>query len=185
MRKVLARVLFPLSFLLVLSGTAAGEDIQYETQILEPTGGNIDRPKNWFFLEAHDQSSWLWIFSREKPEGKPYEVGMRIQAIPSIQEISGKTPKQFILDFKAQKKNEVDKVLRECAEINEGLFVHTCLEAEEGRYQILYSLFWGNEMDIVVVTISGAPKNEWARYKKVFERMSGFELIDVNRFIGQ
>ncbi|MFC1749531.1 hypothetical protein ACFL2V_12070 [Pseudomonadota bacterium] len=168
-----------------MAGFAYSEDSQYVKQILEPTGGNIDRPKDWYYLEAHNDNSWLWIISREEVIEKPYDVGVRIQAVPRIQEITGKTPKQFILDFKAQKKSEADKVINECSATNDGLFSRVCLETEEGKYRILYSLFWGNGTDVVVVSISGAPKDEWATYQETFNHMTRFELIDVSRFVGQ
>jgi hypothetical protein len=63
------------------------------------------------------------------------------------------------------------------------MFVRMCLETEEGPYRVLYSLFWGAAgLDVAVVSVAGAPKEEWQRYQPVFERMAAFEIIDMKRF---
>ena len=50
-------------------------------------------------------------------------------------------------------------------------------------HHVLYSLFWGNDaLDVVVVSIAGTTKNLWNTYSPVFDKMSGFELIDMKRF---
>jgi len=36
--------------------------------------------------------------------------------------------------------------------------------------------------DIAVISISGAPKGLWEKYKDTFQVMGGFELIDMKRF---
>jgi hypothetical protein len=63
------------------------------------------------------------------------------------------------------------------------LFTRVCLEAEEGPYRILYSLFWGSHnMDVAVVSTAGTTKDNWATYVSVFDRMIAFEVIDMKRF---
>jgi hypothetical protein len=58
-----------------------------------------------------------------------------------------------------------------------------CLEIEEGPYRVLYSLFWGADgLDVAVVSVVGAPKEEWQRYQPIFEHMAAFEVIDMKRF---
>ena len=36
-----------------------------------------------------------------------------------------------------------------------------CIETEEGPHHILYSLFWSNDLDVVVVSIAGTTKELW------------------------
>lgn len=179
MAKLLAWGLFTCLFL----ASAVASATEYVTQILEPTGGRIERPKNWFYAESHQGSVYAWTLSREDTKGnRPYTTGVRIQTLVGVQAGTGKTAKQFILDFVASKKSEA-KVIKTCSETDQGLFTRVCLETEEGPYHILYSLFWGsNGMDVAVVSISGTTKDLWKVYAPTFDKMSRFELIDMKRF---
>jgi hypothetical protein len=112
---------------------------EFVTQVLEPTGGKIPRPKDWFYAEGHHGASCVWTLSRENTTGgKPYTTGFRIQTLPSIKEGTGKSAKQFILDLVDAKKKEATKVIKACKEQEQGLFTRICLETEEGPYHILY-----------------------------------------------
>jgi hypothetical protein len=161
---------------------------EFVTQVLEPTGGKIERPKDWFYTERHGGPKYSWILSKESiSEGKPYVTGMRIECLSNIKEGTGKSPKQFILDFMQSKKDDAKvKILNTCEPKEHGLFTRVCLETEEGPYRLLYSLFWGsNEADIAVVTTSGTRRELWEVYAPTFEKMRGFELIDMKRFEDQ
>ena len=73
---------------------------EFVTQILEPTGGKIQRPKGWFYTERHSLPSlYTWILSREDASKGPYTTAVRIETIVGVHEGSGKTPKQFVLDY--------------------------------------------------------------------------------------
>ena len=107
---------------------------------------------------------------------------MRIQTIADVRKGTGKTPKQFLMDFAATKADEPGvKVLKRCDETENGLFTRMCLETEEGNDHILYSLFW-TDSDLAVVVIAGTTKALWSTYASTFERMGHFELIDMKRF---
>ena len=151
-------------------------------QVLEPTGGKIVRPKDWFYAEKHGSASYTWIFSKEDTSKGPYDTGVRIQTLVDVEEGTGQSPKTFVLHFLAEKKRTAQKILDECEPQDQGLFTRVCLETEEGPYHIAYSLFWGNDLDVVVVTIAGAKKAEWPLYAETFDRMNHFELIDMKRF---
>jgi hypothetical protein len=170
--------------------TTAAQDFNFETtptefvtQVLEPTGGKIARPKDWFYVEGHRGPTYMWTISREDSSGgKGYTTGIRIQTFTRIKEGTGKTAKQFILDFIAGKKKQADKVIKTRDPDEQGLFTRTCLETEEGPHRILYSLFWGSdELDMAVVTIAGTTKDLWDTYSPAFDKMSAFELIDMKR----
>lgn len=172
--------------------TTAAQEFEFETepaewveQILEPTGGRISRPKEWFYQEGHRAKTYMWTLSREDTEGgkKHYRTGVRIQTFVGIKEVTGKTPKEFIADFVANKKKNAERIVKTCEEKNQGLFTRLCLEVEEGPYHLLYSMFWGNgDLDMAVLTISGTTKDLWEVYMPVFDKMSDFELIDMKRF---
>ena len=153
-------------------------------QILEPTGGSIPRPKDWFYKESHSGASYVWTISREDiSKGDPYTTGVRIQTFIGVKENTGKTPKEFILEFIASKKKEAARVIETCEERDQGMFTRACLQTEEGPYRILYSLFWGNNnLDMAVVSISGTTKDLWETYSPTFDKMGPFELINMKRF---
>lgn len=171
--------------LLLISCSAIAQQppSEFVTQVLEPTGGKISRPKDWYYAEGHQGSVYTWTLSREDTAGnRPYTTGVRIQTFIGVKQGTGKSAKEFILDFAGAKKKEA-KVIKACEETDQGLFTRVCLETEEGPYHILYSLFWGrNGLDIAVVSISGTSKNLWESYASTFNKMSAFELIDMNRF---
>lgn len=149
----------------------------------EPTGGKIERPSEWFYAEDHGGPVYRWTLSRENTSGnRPYTTGVKIQAFTGVRQGTGKTAKEFALEFAEAKKKE-SKVIRSCPEVKQGLFTRTCLETEEGPHHILYSLFWGsNGLDIAVISIAGTTKELWKTYSSTFNRMSSFELIDMKRF---
>ena len=66
--------------------------------------------------------------------------------------------------------------------MDQGLFSRTCIEVTKGESRILYSFFWGNDVDIAVVSIAGAKIADWAANTEFFDTMSKFELIDMKRF---
>jgi hypothetical protein len=156
---------------------------EFVTQVLEPAGGTISMPKGWFYTEAHrGPGSLLWTLSRENiASGVPYTTGVRIQWLMGVKEGTGKTGKQFVLDFVAAKQRDV-KVIATRDEQDQGLFTRVGLETEEGPHRILYSLFWGNSWDMVVISVAGTAKELWDTYSPTFDKMAAFELIDPNRF---
>jgi hypothetical protein len=178
------KLLCTLLFALVATASHAldGQPVFVE-QILEPTGGKIVRPKDWHYAEAHRGQAYRWVIAKEDPSnGKPYETGVSIQTFVGVKSTTGRSAQQFIQDF-ASSKSRTARSLSDCPATSQGLFVRMCLETEEGAYRILYSLFWGaNNMDIAVVMVAGAPKEQWGIYQPIFARMGSFELIDMSRF---
>jgi hypothetical protein len=155
---------------------------EFVTQVLEPTGGKLLRPKDWFYTESHNQSSYTWIISLEDASKAPYTTGVRIQMIVGVKKGTGKAPKKFVLDYVAQKKKEAATVVNICGETNQDMFTRVCLETEEGPYHILYSLFWNNKLDWVIATTAGTRKDLWETYDPTFQKIGRFELIDLKRF---
>ncbi|RYD23449.1 MAG: hypothetical protein EOP87_26530 [Verrucomicrobiaceae bacterium] len=179
-----------LAALLLLTGLARAEDKippGYEMQVLEPTGGKILRPIGWFYDEGHRGQSWMWTISKEDTHGGKgeYQTGVRIQTFVGVLEGTGKTAEAFVRDFAARKKSTADKVHKTVGTSDQGLFSRICLEVTEGDYHILYSLFWGNDMDVAVVSTAGAKLADWEANRAFFDTMSSFELIDMSRFQDQ
>jgi len=155
----------------------------FVVQILEPSGGRILRPTDWFYREAHSGASYTWILSREDASKGAYITGVKIVTLVGVRRVTGKTARNFVLEFAETRKKAAAKVLKECPETNQELFSRFCLETEEGPDHILYSLFYGNkELDIAVISIAGTKREFWDTYSSVFDQMAAFELIDMKRF---
>ncbi|MBV8100153.1 MAG: hypothetical protein JOZ31_13440 [Verrucomicrobia bacterium] len=57
-----------ITLLVAVSASAqdgAAPPTEFVTQVLEPLGGKIVRPKDWFYTESHGGPSYVWTFSRE------------------------------------------------------------------------------------------------------------------------
>ena len=182
---MIARI-FPLMLIAVYPALAQTNNVaptNFVSQLLEPTGGKIQRPKEWFYAEGHRGRTYMWTISREDSSKGPYTTGVRIQTFVGVKKAVGKSPKEFVEDFVAKKKKAADKLVKSCAESKQQLFSRVCLETEEGPHRILYSLFWGNDdLDVVVISIAGTTKELWDTYSPVFDKMGEFELIDMKRF---
>jgi predicted Zn-dependent protease len=181
------KTLFGLLILILAVGASAqdkvAEPTEYVTQILEPTGGKIARPRDWFYAENHGGPSYMWILSKEdSSNGQPYITGVRIQTLADVKQGTGKSAKEFVLDFATKKKQSADKIVSTCGESKLGLFTRICLETEEGPYRIMYSMFWGTNTDLAVLMTAGTKTELWEKYAPVFKEMSAFELIDGKRF---
>lgn len=166
----------------VLLRTNLAAPTNFVLQILEQTGGKIQRPRDWFYSASSNSYSYTWILSREDMSKAPhtYVTGVRIQMLVGIKEGTKKTPEEFATDFLLKKRLAADKVIKNCPPSSQHLFTRACLETEEGPYHILYSVFWSSDKsDIVVVNTSGTPKALWDTYAPVFDRMGDFELMDM------
>lgn len=179
------------AILLLLASSVTVAEEEMVQQILEPTGGKIMKPKSWFYSESQNSNGYMWTLSEEDiSSGGSYDTGVRIQLMSGIKTGTGKTPKEFLFDFMESKKAAVDRVISTCPEADQGLFSVVCLETvetalhekSEKKHHILYSLFWSNSMDLVVISIAGARESEWSNYESIFNEMRGFELIDMSRF---
>jgi hypothetical protein len=151
-------------------------------QTLAPTGGKVNKPRGWFYAQNHTRENGayhlMWTLSKEKPKDGHYDTGFRIQYFMGVRKATGKTPKQFILEFIQRKRQEAKEVPRDCKPRTEGAFTRVCLETEEGPYHILYSLFWENAGDDAGITISGAKKEEWEKMVSIFDQMLEVKIID-------
>lgn len=152
-------------------------------QVLEPTGGKILRPDDWFYTEQHREGSYVWTLSREDPSKGPYTTGVAIQAFVGVQQSKGVPAEAFLRNFAQLKQQSADRFLGERPEQDQGVFSRIGVETEEGPHHILYSLFWGNnDLDVAVVVVSGTSKKRWELYAPLFNVMGDFELIDMSRF---
>jgi hypothetical protein len=67
-------------------------------QVLEPTGGEILRPRDWFYAEGHRGPTYMWTISREDTAGgRPYTTGVRIQLLTGVRNGTGKTAERVTI----------------------------------------------------------------------------------------
>ena len=159
----------------------------YVLQHLAETDGQIARPKDWFFTSKGTPSGWLWTISKEDPAKGPYRTGLLIQLLAGVAKDSGKTREGFAQDFISGKRTSA-KVIRDCPKSDLGEFYRQCIEVLESvpspagpaTYRILYSVMWGKELDMVVVSIFGAPPETWETAAPIADAMAQFRLIGPN-----
>lgn len=184
MRNILAILCF---FLLPLSSADAGDIAVPEGFVLQPlteTDGQIARPKDWFYTSKGTASGWVWTLSKEDPAMGSYETGLRVQLLVGVAEKSGKTREAFAKHFISGKRAAAE-VMHECPKIDLGEFYRQCIEVIESlpskagssSYRIIYSVMWGKELDMVVVSTFGSPPQAWETAAPIAEAMAHFRLL--------
>jgi hypothetical protein len=174
--------------LLVLASTAAAQirvPDGFVLQPLDPTDGQIARPKGWFYTSSGTPSGWLWTLTKEDPSKGPYKTGLRIQMLVGVEKGTGKSRETFVNEQLDEKRSST-KVIRDCQVSDIEGFHRRCLEVIESirlgdlppaDFHVLYTFMWGTEMDIVVVSIFGAPPEEFPAIASTANAMSEFRLI--------
>jgi hypothetical protein len=182
-------ILCSILMLAILPASAIDVPAGYVLQELNPTGGEIARPKDWFYTEHHHGPVFVWTISKEDASKGPYQTGFRIQTFVGIRGGTGKSPKEFCLHFLDEKQKLASKIVSTFPEMNQGMFTRQGIEVIEpitqGKttqdYHIIYSVFWGNDTDLGVITIEGTPDALWSQYAETFKVMSAFQLYDMQK----
>lgn len=121
----------------------------------------------------------------------PYDTGFRIQCFCRVKEATGKSPQDFVQSFVDGKKKAAE-IISQRPEEKQGPFTRIGIETKETlavgekqkTYRVLYSCFWCNQGDVVVILIVGTPPQLWEKYADTFDAMSSFDLLDVTAFGG-
>jgi len=184
------RATWLLALLLLFTGAPAlAQDVRvppgFVLQPLDPTDGQIARPRGWFYASQGTPSGWMWTLSREDTKQGPYLVGMRVQVLMGVEAGSGLTKPGFVQSFIDDKRKAGVRVVRDCPARVEGDFHRRCFEVIEalefaGRHRdfhILYTLSWSRTMDMVALSIAGAPAEEWDAHRATFDAMSNIRLV--------
>ncbi|WP_341898142.1 hypothetical protein [Ferrovibrio terrae] len=158
----------------------------YVLQELRPTGGQIAKPANWQYHDFAGSNGWTWIIAASDPT-KWYDIGWRTQLLIGVESGTKRPRADFVRNFINQKRT-TGQVLRDCPQSDQGDFFLICLEtietlktpSGERRFHILYSVFWGKQMDMVYVTTSGAPEEDWETARPAFEVMRNFIIIGAD-----
>lgn len=180
-----SRFFLLLSALLSAVPAAAGEltiPAGYERQVLDVTQGEMRRPVGWHYSWFTTHQGVVWTVSKEDASKGPYNTGMRIQLVPGVKAVTGKTAEEVSRGFLASKVASA-KVLNVCAPRDVGDFKVVCLETLEPArtpglmYRILYSVSWSVARDWSVISTFGAPEPEWSSVQPVIAAMSEFVLV--------
>jgi hypothetical protein len=187
-RYTAAYILVTIAFCLLSPLSRAGDEISvpegFVLQHMDPTDGEIARPRDWFYISRGTPSGWVWTFSKEDPAKGPYKTGLAIQLLVGVEKTTGHSREDFVTTFMTDKRTST-KVVRECEKTDLGQFYRKCLEVTETipeggvptEFHIIYSLMWGKDMDMVAISIFGAPPETWLSVRSIAESMSTFVLI--------
>ncbi len=188
-------ILCVMAIFLFLVGSAPSSNAQmtapvgYRVRSLDPIDGKVLVPDGWHFASSIDPAGYTWIISQEPLiEGTKgfYKTGMRIQLIHGMHKYKKITPEEFIIKFIAGKKEDNARIIGNCSGVKLGPFQRKCLETKEDmalggekkKYRILYSMFWNNEIDTVIVMTFGTPVNKWDQDKKYLKNIGAITLPD-------
>jgi len=187
--------IFILFLTILLVSCASTEDnkgsklTEFVKQILEPTGGEVLKPKGWYYAEKHRVANSLnWIISKEEPN-KGYETGLSIQFMMGVEKGTGLTPEEYVR-VTINQILETSVLLNQCDASVVGDFTRSCIELTQVQmrsgvpvnFTVLYSFFWDNDKNSVGITVAGSPTDKWHKYSKIFNQMSKIKLIDPSRF---
>lgn len=114
---------------------------------------------------------------------------MRIQCVAKVREKTGQSARDTVKSFIDEKIKTVSVVGRQ-PEQSQGLFSRIGIETTESLtlsgtpkpFRILYSCFWNDKADMVVITTSGTPEDQWENYTSVLDAMAGLELLGEKSF---
>lgn len=156
----------------------------FRTQVMDPTDGRINVPADWTYTSKGTQSGWLWTFAKDRTESDGYDTGFSIQLLLRVREAGQSSPQAFATSL-LQTKREGARIVRECPTQNVGEYMRQCIEVVENLqrgfrtrpFRLLYSVFWSDEKDQVIVTTFGTPENEWSKWEATVATMAEFQLI--------
>lgn len=156
----------------------------YVRQQLEPTGGEIAKPIDWYFHTQETPSGWIWTLSKEDSRKGGYLTGQRIQLMVGVEATSGLTRAGFV-DRYLSDRSRGNKVLSRCPPTDLGEFHGRCVEVvetgevdgEPRDFRVMYSLMWGKDLDMVVSSTFGAPVETWRADARRSQPMTGFRLL--------
>lgn len=154
------------------------EPVAYVSERLVPLDGEIDRPKDWHFTRVDQGETLSWVISKEDfAKDGDYDTGVRLQVFIGAKEQTGIPTEQLLRGFLERQRAGAQE-FEYCGEEIQGGFERLCARSVEGKYRVLYSAFWGvDELDVGILSVSGAPREEWHRYTGIFDRMSRFTLL--------
>ena len=152
--------------------------VEFVTQTLEPLGGKMLRPRDWFYSENHGAARRMWAMSREDPRGGRYVTGVSVQLLSDREAVTGQTAERFIRGYAEHLKSRASRVVENFDEVETGPFRRIGVGVEEGENRLRYSLYWlAGGGDLAVVVTAGTRATLWDVYEPIFDVMGDFDLI--------
>ncbi|MFB9899968.1 hypothetical protein ACFFOV_06060 [Cerasicoccus arenae] len=152
-----------------------------------PMGGKALMPKDWHYEGGGLDNGFMYVFSKEEMTGEGYETGFRIQGFFKVSE-AGFKPSEAAAQNLEKFKSNAKSVIKVCDEYDQGPFRVRCLEAIQPNphnaaddYHVIYSFFWNDDADMVVVSMFGAPESTWPEAELIYKEMQGFVLFDPSK----
>lgn len=165
-------------------GAARAEtaSLQVTTQVLEPVGGRILRPRNWVLQPAHRPEAYVWLVA--PPTGAQAAVPrVRVETVLGARREGGADAFERAQAVLKAKSGEGSRVLRRCEPKDLGLFTRACLEVDEGAERVLYTVYWETTgRNIFSVVEARALQAQWPTYAALFARMANFQVLDMKQF---
>ena len=181
------KVVFLTLILISLSAHAESIPSGYTKEDLRPLGGEILVPESWYFRGGATNNGFMYVLSKEQNEDDSYETGFRIQGIINIKD-SGLSPVQATAYNWKRFKDSAKEIIKECDEEQAGVFRKTCLEVIQNNpnnpdddFHIIYSFFWSDELDMIVIGIFGAPESTWPEAENIYNTIKDFVLFDIDK----
>ena len=184
MKKFVAVILF-LSCFAVQAKELIDIPDGFTKQSLKETDGLIARPNNWYYASESIPNGWLWTISKEDPSKDGfYRTGMRIQLFAAVEKLTGLKPAELVEEIVKQTKTK-GKVIKDCPASQVGDVHKKCFEiigttnlpTGTVEFHTIYSFNWWEGKETVVMTIFGAPSNEWETAAPIADTMSQFVLF--------
>jgi hypothetical protein len=162
----------------------------FETRDFGPLGGQILVPKNWHVSQGSNATNYTLLMSKDLPEPSGrYETGWRIQWVVGISKSMAAATPAKVVQYNISKKKASEHVLKECDAERLGEFSRQCLETlapvpnkPDKKYRIIYTFFWSDEKDMLIVGTFGSPEEEWPETAKIYQVIKDFKLVDWDRF---
>jgi hypothetical protein len=159
----------------------------FRTQVLDETDGRINMPLDWSYKSGGTTNGWLWTFAKDRTQNGAYDTGFSIQLFLDVKNAAKSTPEAFALQFLRTKKASA-KVVKDCPREEISGYSRQCLETSETLqrgfrtrdFRLLYSVFWSDERDQVIITTFGAPEVDWIKLTDTVKTMSEFQIIGPN-----
>jgi len=160
-------------------------------QKLDPTGGQILKPRDWFYKSRSNATGLDWSLSSEDPSKGPYSTGFSIQLVIKARETVKQDLEPYcksFLEWKQKSTKLVTLFPLTKGISNQGGFTRQGIEVvEQGTgnrsgklYHCTYSMMWSTSFDMIVITVFETPEEQWSSLKQVQQAMSQFELFGAD-----
>lgn len=150
----------------------------FEVQRLEPLGGEVLKPKGWYFNVTGTKDAAVYQIAKEDPKKGQFETGLTINIIPGIRAKTGEPTTGYIPYF-YNKKKKSGRVVSTDPVTQQGKFTRFAflvdeeltLRGKKNVHRISYCIFASDETDLLIMMIFGCPRDEWPKNELICSTM--------------